>query len=48
MMEKQNWQELCALAAKEQDPTKMLKLVQEINRQLDEKERMKQQFSEAS
>jgi hypothetical protein len=34
---KQSWYELCELAAKEQDPQKLLELVQEINRLLDEK-----------
>jgi hypothetical protein len=29
-----NWRELCAQAAVEQDPTKLLSLVTEINRQL--------------
>ena|SRR5258708_33185743 len=33
------WKELSALAAKEQDPDKLLELVQEINRLLEEKER---------
>ena len=31
---KERWQELCQLAAQEQDPTKMLELVEEINRLL--------------
>lgn len=35
----ERWLELCALAAKEQDPTKLLALTQEINRLLDEKDR---------
>jgi hypothetical protein len=39
---KERWQELCAQAAKEQDPGKLLALTQEINRLLEEKEdRMK-------
>jgi hypothetical protein len=32
------WLELCARAAQEQDPTKLLRLVEEINRLLREKE----------
>ena len=36
---KERWFELCAQAAVEQDPKKMLELVQEINRLLAEKER---------
>lgn len=35
---KQRWEELCVLAAKEQDPVRLLKLVREINKLLDEKE----------
>jgi len=34
----EEWQKLCALAAVEQDPEKLLQLVEEINRLLDEKE----------
>jgi hypothetical protein len=32
------WKELCAQAAVEQDPQKLLELVREINRLLDEKQ----------
>jgi hypothetical protein len=35
---KERWIELCEMAATEQDYQKLLKLVQEINRLLDEKE----------
>jgi hypothetical protein len=35
---KERWQELCAQAAKEQDPEKLLALTLEINRLLEEKE----------
>ena len=35
----ERWLDLCALAAKEQDPTKLLALTQEINRLWDEKHR---------
>ena len=35
---KERWLELCELAAKEQDSAKLLALVQEINRLLEEKE----------
>jgi hypothetical protein len=43
---KERWQELCALAADEQNPEKLLELVIEINKLLAEKEdRLKQQQS---
>lgn len=35
---KERWQELSEQAAKEQDPQRVLELVQEINRLLEEKE----------
>jgi hypothetical protein len=35
---KERWYDLCELAAKEQDPAKLLVLVTEINRLLQEKE----------
>jgi hypothetical protein len=35
---RERWQELCEQAANEQDPTKMLEIIKEINRLLDEKE----------
>jgi hypothetical protein len=35
---KERWLEFCELAAKEQDPKKLLLLVEEINRLLEEKE----------
>jgi len=38
MKDKEHWMELCAAAAVEQDPVKMLELVKEINRLLEEKE----------
>ncbi len=39
----ERWMELCALAAEEQDPEKLLALTMEINRLLEEKEnRLKQ------
>ncbi len=37
------WQELCALAATEQDPQKLFILMQEIHHLLDERERRKHQ-----
>ena len=44
--EKERWMELCELAAKEQDPAKLMALVAEINRILDSKEqRLKQVHS---
>jgi hypothetical protein len=36
---KERWMELCAQAAIEQDPTKLVELVREINNLLEEKER---------
>lgn len=37
--EKERWRELCEQAAKEQDPTKLLLLVQEINELLKSREK---------
>jgi hypothetical protein len=34
MEDNERWKELCALASKEQDPDKLLALVEEINRLL--------------
>ena len=43
----ERWRTLCEQAAKEQDPEKLLELVQEINRMLEEKEqRLKASLSE--
>ena len=39
MKDKARWMELCEQAAVEQDPTKLLALVEEINRLLLEKEK---------
>jgi hypothetical protein len=36
--DRERWEELCALAAKEEDNEKLLKLVQEINQLLEAKE----------
>lgn len=36
--DKERWQILCELAAKEQDPDKLFAMTQEINRLLEEKE----------
>jgi hypothetical protein len=36
---KEQWLQLCEQAAREQDPAKLLRLVEEINRLLEEKER---------
>lgn len=38
------WKVLCEQAAKEQDPARLIRLVKEINRLLDEKERRLQQM----
>jgi len=35
----EQWRQLCELAANEQDPERLLALVKEINRLLDEKEK---------
>ena len=35
---RERWLELCGKAAQEQDPAKLLKLVEQINRHLQEKE----------
>jgi hypothetical protein len=44
--EKERWMDLCELAAKEQDPAKLMALVAEINRILESKEqRLKQVHS---
>jgi hypothetical protein len=41
---RERWEQLCKQAADEQDPEKLMELVDEINRLLDEKEqRLKQQ-----
>ena len=40
---KEYWTQLCELAASEQDPDKLLDLVKEINRMLEEKENCLQQ-----
>jgi hypothetical protein len=37
--QQEHWQELCALAAVEQDPKKLLELTAEINRLLEQKEK---------
>jgi hypothetical protein len=39
MRDRQEWMKLCELAAKEQDPEKLMELVAEINRLLSDKER---------
>jgi len=36
---KQEWMRLCELASKEQDPEKLMELVREITRLLEERER---------
>ena len=38
---KERWQELCELASKEQDPNRLLSLIGEICRLLEEKEQKK-------
>lgn len=42
----EQWRELCALAAVEQDPGKLMKLVKEISRLLAEKQKQSQERSE--
>ncbi len=36
--QRERWQNLCALAAEEQDPERLMELTREINKLLDEKE----------
>jgi hypothetical protein len=36
--QKERWMELCERASREQDPTKLMKLVEEINRLLEQRE----------
>jgi hypothetical protein len=38
----ERWKELCALAAVEKDPKRLLELVQEITRLLDERDQKKE------
>ena len=45
---RERWQELCAQAAEEQDPEKLLELVKEINRLLEEKEQRLAKFLKQS
>jgi hypothetical protein len=46
---KELWEQFCEQAAVEQDPEKLIQLVKEINRMLEEKEtRLKQRDEEAS
>lgn len=48
---KQEWMRLCELASKEQDPEKLMELVREITRLLEERETMikaKKSASESS
>ena len=42
---KEKWMQLCEHAANEQDPDKLMELVREINRLLEEKERRLKQNS---
>ena len=43
---RERWEQLCKLAADEQDPDRLMKLIEEINRLLEEKEdRLKQRRS---
>ncbi len=42
MTDPEKWKELCAEAAVEQDPERLLKLVQEINRILEERNKAKE------
>lgn len=42
--ERERWEQLCRLAADEQDPNRLMELIEEINRLLEEKEeRLKRQ-----
>jgi len=44
----EQWRQLCELAAIEQDPERLLALVKEINRLLDEKDKRLREKSERS
>ena len=44
---RERWEQLCQLAAREQDPNRLLELVSEINRLLSEKEQRLRQHREA-
>ena len=44
MRDQQRWMELCAQAAVEQDPRRLLELITEINRLLEEKEQRLQRL----
>ena len=46
MKDKPHWMKLCQQAAVEQDPKKLIKLVTEINRLLDEKQNRLQKEAE--
>jgi hypothetical protein len=49
MKDKPHWMELCQQASVEQDPEKLMELVKEITRLLDEKEeRLRQERSKKS
>jgi hypothetical protein len=44
----ERWRELCAKAAEEQDPDKLMELVAEISRMLEDKERWLKSKAEAA
>ncbi len=46
---RERWQDLCAKAAEEQDPVKLMRLISEINQLLEEKEqRLKRNQTQGS
>lgn len=47
-IKKEEWLQLCALAAKEQDPEKLYGLVQKINQLLEEREKSLKSKSQPS
>ncbi len=45
MEQKEQWTQLCEQACIEQDPERLIELVIEVNRMLEEKEHSKHQYS---
>jgi len=42
---RKDWRDLCRAAVAESDPAKLIAIVNELNRELDEKKRRRQQYS---
>lgn len=45
--ERKNWRELCKAALGARDPDELLKIVQELNRVLEQEEQVRRDFREA-